>query len=169
VIGTRLREESSEDSQVLSCDFHRNHFSPAFAMLNAFTSGSRQRHKGKAQANAAKYQFRSQAKSVRVVSRLGVKRKGSRTLARSCRSRSPAARSFGEYGDQSCQRNGMENISKYFLRDRHGAWVCVERADLHTPSGRIQVTPGSRFMPGTTFMGVDLAKWLDEQQDRLSR
>jgi hypothetical protein len=60
----------------------------------------------------------------------------------------------------------MENISRYFLRDRHGAWICVERAELQTPSGRVQVTPGSRFMPGTTFMGVDLAKWLDELQGR---
>jgi hypothetical protein len=60
----------------------------------------------------------------------------------------------------------MENIGKYFLRDRHGAWICVERAELHTPSGRIDVSPGSRFMPGTAFMGVDLAKWLGEQQGR---
>ena len=67
---------------------------------------------------------------------------------------------------EAAKGEGMENISKYFLRDRHGAWVCVERAQLHTPSGRIQVTPGSRFMPGTTFMGVDLAKWLDDQQGR---
>ena len=67
-------------------------------------------------------------------------------------------------GMENISKYGIENISKYFLRDRHGAWICVERAELHTPSGRIQVTPGSRFMPGTTFLGVDLAKWLDEQQ-----
>ena len=67
---------------------------------------------------------------------------------------------------ENISKHGMENISKYFLRDRHGAWICVERAELHTPSGRIKVTPGSRFMPGTTFLGVDLAKWLDEQQGR---
>ena len=30
------------------------------------------------------------------------------------------------------------------------------------PTGRIQVTPGSRFYRGTSFMGFDLAAWLDE-------
>jgi len=31
------------------------------------------------------------------------------------------------------------------------------------PNGRIQVAPGSKFYPGTIFMGFDLAAWLDEQ------
>lgn len=31
------------------------------------------------------------------------------------------------------------------------------------PSGRIQVTPGSRFYRGTMFMGFDVAAWLDKE------
>lgn len=31
------------------------------------------------------------------------------------------------------------------------------------PTGRIQVSPGSTFCPGTIFTNVDLAKWLEEQ------
>lgn len=34
-----------------------------------------------------------------------------------------------------------------------------------TPKGRIQVSEGSRFYPGTRFMGFDLARWLDERLD----
>lgn len=30
------------------------------------------------------------------------------------------------------------------------------------PQGRIQITPGSRFMRGTSFMGMELAKLLDD-------
>jgi len=37
------------------------------------------------------------------------------------------------------------------------------------PNGRIQVTPGSRFFPGTNFMGLDLAAWLEKElADRAS-
>jgi hypothetical protein len=41
----------------------------------------------------------------------------------------------------------------------------VSPATLAGPTGRVQVTEGSRFYPGTVFMGFDLARWLD---DRLS-
>ena len=36
-------------------------------------------------------------------------------------------------------------------------------ATLMTPQGRIQVTEGSCFYPGTMFMGFDLARWLEER------
>ena len=65
----------------------------------------------------------------------------------------------------------MENFIRHFVRDLHGSWTCVEPATLELPSGRIQVTPGTRLARGTVFMGVDLAKLLEEQyakQDRLS-
>jgi hypothetical protein len=42
----------------------------------------------------------------------------------------------------------------------------MESATLDLPAGRIQVAPGSRFTVGTAFMGVDLAKLLDEQHQR---
>jgi len=31
------------------------------------------------------------------------------------------------------------------------------------PNGRIQITGGSRFYPGTIFMGFDLADWLEQR------
>ena len=57
----------------------------------------------------------------------------------------------------------MREFIKHFERDPDGAWVCKSGAELLTPSGRIQVTQGARFTPGTSFMGVDLARWLDEE------
>lgn len=60
----------------------------------------------------------------------------------------------------------MEEFVKHFIRDAQGGWLCVYAAELNLPSGRIQVTPGSRFTPGTTFMGVDLAKLLEARRDR---
>jgi hypothetical protein len=58
----------------------------------------------------------------------------------------------------------MKNFITHFVRDPNGVWTCISPAELDGPSGRIQVTVGSRFAPGTTFMGVDLAKWLEEQR-----
>jgi hypothetical protein len=57
----------------------------------------------------------------------------------------------------------MENALKAFRRQPDGTWICVEPATFEGPNGRIQVTPGTAFARGTTFMGADLAKWLDEQ------
>lgn len=63
----------------------------------------------------------------------------------------------------------MDEFLKAFRRDPGGTWICVEAATFEGPNGRIQVTPGTRFAPGSMFMGADLAKWLDEQLARLGR
>lgn len=60
----------------------------------------------------------------------------------------------------------MQTFITHFRKEPNGAWTCIEPADLLLPSGRIQVTPGSRFLRGTTFMGIDLAALLDEQDDK---
>ena len=57
----------------------------------------------------------------------------------------------------------VENFIKHFAREGEGVWACVEPVELLLPSGRIQVTAGTRFTRGTVFMGVELAKLLDEQ------
>lgn len=57
----------------------------------------------------------------------------------------------------------MENFFKSFRREIDGTWTCIEPATLDGPRGRIQVTAGSKFARGAEFMGVDLAKWLDER------
>jgi hypothetical protein len=58
---------------------------------------------------------------------------------------------------------------KAFRREASGTWVCVEPTTFEGPNGRMQVTPGTAFEPGSTFMGADLAKWLDEQLAKLGR
>jgi hypothetical protein len=42
----------------------------------------------------------------------------------------------------------------------------MEPATLDLPGGRIHVAPGSRFTLGTSFMGIDLAKLLDEAHEQ---
>lgn len=60
----------------------------------------------------------------------------------------------------------MENIIRHFVRIESGKWCCVRPADFHGPHGRIQVTIGSTFTRGSSFMGVDLAQWLEEQYEK---
>ena len=57
----------------------------------------------------------------------------------------------------------MRDFIKSFVRESDGAWRCLEPAETTLPGGRIQVSPGSRFVRGTCFMGVDLAQLLDEE------
>jgi hypothetical protein len=57
----------------------------------------------------------------------------------------------------------METFIKSFRRHPDGCWECVSPAEFNGPTGRIQVAKGSRFMPGTSFMGVDLAVLLEKQ------
>jgi len=57
----------------------------------------------------------------------------------------------------------VKQFIKAFVRDRYGAWRCIAPADLQTPQGRIQVTPGTVFTKGTKFMNVDIAELLEAQ------
>jgi hypothetical protein len=57
----------------------------------------------------------------------------------------------------------MEKLSETFRRNSDGSWTCIALASLNGPDGRIQVTPGTTFAPGTIFMGVELVAWLDAQ------
>lgn len=54
-------------------------------------------------------------------------------------------------------------FAKHFCRNDDGSWTCTSHATLQCPKGRIQVTEGSRFYPGTHFMGFDVARWLDDE------
>jgi len=62
----------------------------------------------------------------------------------------------------------VQNVSKHFVRDEHGAWTCISTVDLDGPSGRIQVPAGARFAPGTVFMGLDMARWLEKLHNETS-
>jgi hypothetical protein len=52
----------------------------------------------------------------------------------------------------------MEEFIHNFVREADGSWLCVRPAETVLPGGRIQVTPGARF--------VDLADLLEAQYRR---
>ena len=54
-------------------------------------------------------------------------------------------------------------VLKAFTRNPDGSWTCIAPVRIEHPRGRIEVTRGARIAPGTMFMGVDLAAWLEEQ------
>jgi hypothetical protein len=60
----------------------------------------------------------------------------------------------------------MADFIDCFVRDKFGAWLCIEPAELDLPSGRIQFAPGSKFTRGTSFMGVDVARLLDDEHKK---
>ena len=61
----------------------------------------------------------------------------------------------------------LQDFWKAFRREPDGAWTCIAPATLNGPGGRrIQVAPGSRFVRGTIFMGIDLAEWLEANAKR---
>jgi hypothetical protein len=57
----------------------------------------------------------------------------------------------------------MRRVTEHFVRGLFGSWLCIEAVDLELPEGRVQIAPGTRLTRGTTFMGVDLVRLLDEQ------
>ena len=59
----------------------------------------------------------------------------------------------------------MHKFIKHFVREAPGVWTCTEPAELLLPQGRIQVTAGTRFTFGSKFMGVELARLLEEQHE----
>ena len=62
----------------------------------------------------------------------------------------------------------MKNFIKHFRREYNGAWRCVASAELETVKGRVQVTPGTRFAPGTLFMGIDLVGMLEDEYNKVN-
>lgn len=61
----------------------------------------------------------------------------------------------------------MQDFARRFVRETPGVWTCVEPAELNSPAGRMQVAPGTRFIRGTRFMGVDVAQLLEEHYNRM--
>lgn len=57
----------------------------------------------------------------------------------------------------------MEKLGSAFQRNADGSWTCVQPITFDGPNGRIQVSEGTTCRHGMLFMGVELAKWLDEQ------
>ena len=55
------------------------------------------------------------------------------------------------------------DVRNAFWRNEDGSWICIDPITIEHPQGRVQVSPGTTIRPGVPFMGVDLARWLDEQ------
>jgi hypothetical protein len=60
----------------------------------------------------------------------------------------------------------MQDFIKHFVRTPAGEWVCVAPVELQTPSGRVQVASGTRFTRESLFMGLEIARLLDEEEEK---
>ncbi len=49
-----------------------------------------------------------------------------------------------------------------FERDSRGTWHCKQACSIEMEDKEIVFTEGMTFSKGVPFMGVDVAKWLDE-------
>ena len=55
------------------------------------------------------------------------------------------------------------DVRNAFWRAEDGSWICIDPVTIDHPKGRVQVAPGTTLKPGMPYMGVDLARWLEEQ------
>jgi hypothetical protein len=55
----------------------------------------------------------------------------------------------------------VHDVRGAFYRNEDGSWICIDPVTIDHPNGRIQVAPGTTLSPGTPYMGIDLANWLD--------
>ena len=60
----------------------------------------------------------------------------------------------------------MDRFIQNFVREAPGVWTCKSYATLVLDTGRIQVAPGTRLTRGTLFMGIELARLLEEQFEK---
>ena len=63
----------------------------------------------------------------------------------------------------------MKEFIEHFERDPSGAWLCISHAEISTVEGRIRVAEGTRLMPGTIILGVDIVQLLEQEYDRQYR
>jgi hypothetical protein len=58
----------------------------------------------------------------------------------------------------------VQSFYRSFVREEDGAWRCIATAELQLPGGRIQVAVGTRFTRGARYMGIDVARLLEEYE-----
>ena len=56
----------------------------------------------------------------------------------------------------------MRDLLQAFRRNADGSWTCVATATLNQPGGPVRFTQGAHFPPGSMFMGIKVARLLDE-------
>jgi hypothetical protein len=57
--------------------------------------------------------------------------------------------------------NEVEFLDR-FQRQPNGVWGCTKPIKIDGPSGPVMIAQGTSFSPGALFMGLDLAKELDQ-------
>jgi len=53
-----------------------------------------------------------------------------------------------------------------FHRQSNGEWACTKPIKVNGPSGPVLIDEGTSFSPGALFMGLDLAKELDQMAEK---
>lgn len=53
-----------------------------------------------------------------------------------------------------------------FKKDAVGNWLCVAQCSINIENKEIVFTKGMSFSKGVPFLGIDVAKWLDEHAQR---
>lgn len=56
----------------------------------------------------------------------------------------------------------MDDLLSAFERQSDGSWRCCASSALHTHSGLVRFTPGAEFRAGFVFMGIDVARMLND-------
>ena len=56
-----------------------------------------------------------------------------------------------------------------FDKDQHGNWRCLKPYDITSGNVTIALTAGMVFEKGIPYMGIDVAKWLDENYSSYQR
>jgi len=56
-----------------------------------------------------------------------------------------------------------------FRKDADGNWRCLKACTIDIENKKIAFTAGMEFEKGTPFMGIDVAKWLDENYSSYQR
>ncbi len=98
----------------------------------------------------------------------GIKRAPYGNKEAAIRSEEKIARDNGFIDDLVLQEVVEEKISPTdgFERDDLGTWHCKKACSIEMGNEVIVFTKGMEFTKGTTIMGVDVAKWLDETLKR---
>lgn len=53
-----------------------------------------------------------------------------------------------------------------FEKDEKGNWLCVKTCSIDMEKKEISLSAGWKFTKGNLYLGVDVAKWLEEHQEK---
>ena len=94
----------------------------------------------------------------------GIERAPYGSVEAAIRSEEKIARDNGFIDDLVLQETIEKKTSPLdaFERDNRGTWHCKEACSIEMENKEIVFTEGMTFDKGNPFMGVDVAKWLDD-------